>query len=82
MTPAAECAVAGVMRSLLLEAAPRLGLVVREQSLSPAELVAAPGLLLTNVRFGLQPVHWYEGRPLAVDERGERLMELINGAGE
>jgi 4-amino-4-deoxychorismate lyase len=80
--PAAECAVAGVMRALLLEAAPRFGLHVREQSLSPAELAAAPALLLTNVRFGLQPVHWYEGRPLAVDERGARLMEWINGANE
>jgi 4-amino-4-deoxychorismate lyase len=80
--PAAECAVAGVMRSLLLEAAPRLGIRVREQSLSPAELAAAPALLLTNVRFGLQPVHWYEGRPLAVDERGANLMEWINGADE
>ena len=80
--PAAECAVAGVMRALLLEMAPRLRLNVREQSLSPAELATAPGLLLTNVRFGLQPVHWYEGRPLAVDERGARLMELINGTGE
>jgi len=80
--PVAECAVAGVMRSLLLEAAPRLGLSVREQSLSPADLAAVPAIVLTNVRFGLQPVHWYEGRPLAVDERGARLMEWINGAVE
>jgi 4-amino-4-deoxychorismate lyase len=80
--PAAECAVAGVMRAVLIEAAPRLGLHVREQSLSHAELAAAPALLQTIVRFGLQPVHWYEGRPLAVDERGARLMEWINGADE
>lgn len=80
--PAIECAVAGIMRSLLLEAAPRLGLRVREQSLSTGELAEAPALLLTNVRLGLQPVHWYEGRALAVDERGARLMELIDGAGE
>jgi 4-amino-4-deoxychorismate lyase len=80
--PAIECAVAGVMRALLLEAAPRLALSVRETPLSPLELAAAPGMLLTNVRLGLQPVHWYESRALAVDERGTRLMELINAAVE
>jgi 4-amino-4-deoxychorismate lyase len=80
--PAIECAVAGVMRALVLEAAARLGLRVREQSLSAHEVDAAPAMLLTNVRLGLQPVHWYEGRALAVDERGARLMEWINGAVE
>ena len=33
----------------------------------------------TNVRMGLQPVHWYQGRALAVDQRGARLQELIDG---
>ena len=80
--PAIECAVAGVMRALLIEAAPRLGLRLREQSLSPDDLATAPSMWVTNVRLGLQPVHWYEGRALAVDERGTRLMEWINGAVE
>lgn len=80
LTPApGECAVAGVMRSLLIEAAPRLGLQVRLASLSAAELGAARAIILTNVRLGLQPVHWYEGRRLEVDPRGARLQELIDG---
>ena len=80
LTPApGECAVAGVMRSLLVEAAGRLGLRVRLGTLAPAELGAARAIMLTNVRLGLQPVHWYEGRRLAVDERGVKLQELIDG---
>jgi 4-amino-4-deoxychorismate lyase len=83
LTPApGKCAVAGVMRSLLIEAAPRLGLRVRQASLSAAELAAARAIILTNVRLGLQPVHWYEGRRLEVDPRGARLQELIDGTAE
>jgi 4-amino-4-deoxychorismate lyase len=76
-----ECAVAGVMRSLLIEAAPRLGVRVRLGSLLPAQLATARAIILTNVRMGLQPVHWYEGRRLEVDPRGTKLQELIDGTG-
>ena len=80
LTPAPdECGVAGVMRSLLIEVAPRLGLSVRIGSLSVARLAAARAIIVTNVRLGLQPVHWYEGRRLEVDERGAQLQELIDG---
>lgn len=80
LTPASgECGVAGVMRSLLIEAAPRLGLRVRLGSVSVAQLGAARAIILTNVRLGAQPVHWYEGRRLDVDERGAQLQELIDG---
>ncbi len=80
LTPApGDCAVAGVMRSLLIETAPRLGLQVRLRTLRPAELAAARAIILTNVRLGLQPVHWYEGRRLELDPRGVRLQELIDG---
>jgi hypothetical protein len=54
-------------------------LVVRVASLSVAQLAAARAIIVTNVRLGLQPVHWYEGRRLEVDERGARLQELIDG---
>jgi 4-amino-4-deoxychorismate lyase len=76
--PIVDCGVAGVMRSLVLDYAPRAGLRVREQRLRPAELAGARHLTLSNVRLGLQAVHWYEGRELAVDPRLARLQELID----
>jgi 4-amino-4-deoxychorismate lyase len=80
LTPSlTQCGVAGVMRALVLEAAPRLGITVQIATVSEREVEAAEGLFVTNVRLGLQPVHWYQGRPLAVDERGARLQELIDG---
>jgi 4-amino-4-deoxychorismate lyase len=78
--PLLECGVAGVMRSLVLELAPQLGFSVREAPLSPEEVAAAPALFVTNVRLGVQDVHWYEGRRLQVDARGPRLQELIDHA--
>ena len=76
--PVDQCGVAGVMRSLVLEAAARLGFAVRVAPLPAAALVAARAMFVTNIRLGVQPVHWYEGRRLAVDGRGERLQEFID----
>ena len=67
------------MRALVLELAPRLGVAVRVAPVSAAQLAAARAIIVTNVRLGLQPVHWYEGRRLEVDERGAQLQELIDG---
>jgi 4-amino-4-deoxychorismate lyase len=78
--PLLECGVAGVMRSLVLELAPQLGLAVRVVPLSAEQLAAAPALFVTNVRFGIQAVHWYEGRRLHLDAVGPRLQELIDHA--
>jgi hypothetical protein len=51
---------------------------VRVAPVSVAQLAAARAIIVTNVRLGLQPVHWCEGRRLEVDERGARLQELID----
>jgi 4-amino-4-deoxychorismate lyase len=77
--PVDQCGVAGVMRSLVFDAAARLGLAVRVEPLPAAALASARAMFVTNIRLGVQPVHWYEGRRLAVDGRGERLQELIDG---
>jgi 4-amino-4-deoxychorismate lyase len=77
--PLARCGVAGIMRELVLALAPRAGVTARVAPLTTAQLAAATALIVTNVRLGLQPVHWYQGRPLVVDERGARLQELIDG---
>lgn len=83
LTPAdGACGVAGIMRSLLLEAAPRLGLRVRYAALSAAQLAAARAIIVSNVRLGAQPVHWYEGRRLEIDARISSLQELIDGTAD
>ena len=77
--PLAQCGVAGVLRALVLESAPRLGVPVRVTPLSERDVGAAESLFVTNVRLGVQPVHWYQGRRLEFDERTARLQELIDG---
>jgi 4-amino-4-deoxychorismate lyase len=80
LTPGLDAGgVAGIMRGLALELAPRLGLAVRVGPVSVAQLTSARAIIVTNVRLGLQPVHWYEGRRLEVDERAAQLQELIDG---
>jgi 4-amino-4-deoxychorismate lyase len=78
--PLLQCGVAGVMRSLLLELAPQVGFAVHVAPVSAQQLAAAQALFMTNVRLGVQAVHWYEGRQLRVDPRGARLQELIDHA--
>lgn len=77
--PVTHSGVAGILRALVLELAPRLGIKVRIGPIAERDLDTARALFVTNVRLGLQPVHWYGGRELAVDERGARLQELIDG---
>jgi 4-amino-4-deoxychorismate lyase len=76
--PLTHCGVAGVMRALVLEVAPRLALTVRVASVSVRDVEKSTALFVTNVRLGLQPVHWYQGRRLETDERGVRLQRLID----
>ena len=78
--PIVRCGVAGVMRSLVLATAPGLGLRVLEQTLTPAQLLSASAIVLSNVRLGLQAVHWYERRRLSVPDSLPRLWEAIDGA--
>ena len=78
--PLIQCGVAGVLRSLVLELAPQVGFAVGVTPLSPQQLAQAPALFVTNVRLGVQAVHWYEGRRLELDARGSRLQELIDRA--
>jgi len=78
--PIIRCGVAGVMRSLVLATAPGAGLTVREATLTPADLLAAGAIVLSNARLGLQAVHWYEGRRLAAPDSLSRLWEAIDGA--
>lgn len=77
-SPLGQCGVAGIMRSLVLELASRRDITVRIAPISTRELDEATSLFVTNVRWGVQPVHSYQGRALKVDERGVRLQESID----
>ncbi len=81
LTPSiSACGVAGVMRAMVLATAPSLGLVVRELTLTPPDLLQAPSIVVSNVRLGLQAVHWYEGRRLMLPSSLTRLWEAIDAA--
>ena len=82
--PIEDCGVLGVMRSLIIECAPTVGLRVQEKRLTAEYLATAPAMVLSNVRLGLQPVHCYEGRKLSVSAPMtallNRLREVIDAA--
>lgn len=76
--PVEDCGVAGIMRSLVLEAAAGLGIAVRIAALPLADLASIQSLFVTNVRLGAQPIHWYQERRLLDDARTARLQDWIN----
>ncbi len=80
--PIIDCGVGGITRTLVLQHAAALGIEVREQPLTSADALATPAIVLSNVRLGLQAVHWYEGRRLSVPASMTRLWEAIDGAAD
>ena len=57
MTPAADtCAVAGVMRSAIINKADKMNLVINQQALNLSELAAAKECFVTNSIWGVVPV--------------------------
>lgn len=83
ITPSlAEGCLPGIMRALVIEAAPRLGLAVEERPLAPAALAGADAVFLTNsVRF-LRPVRSLDG--VLLGDGGDIVRNLqdivLNGA--
>lgn len=62
-TPSLECGVLdGVMRRQVLNAAPSLGLSIREGRLPPESLDKAEAIFVTNSLIGVRPVSWIDGR--------------------
>jgi 4-amino-4-deoxychorismate lyase len=76
--PVERCGIAGIMRALVMEQAASAGLAVAIEAVSSARLAQATSLFLTNVRLGLQCVHWLAGRVLSPDPRIVRLQELLD----
>jgi 4-amino-4-deoxychorismate lyase len=53
----AHCGVEGVMRSLVIDSARRLGRIVRIGRVTPDDLAQAGEIFLTNSLIGIWPVH-------------------------
>jgi branched-chain amino acid aminotransferase len=70
----------GIMRALVIEAAPHFGLAVEERPLAPQALAGADAVFLTNsVRF-LRPVTALDGVPLAQGDLAALLAALLTRA--
>ena len=54
--PVDRVGIAGVMRSIVLREAPRLGIAAEERRLTLADLHGADGMFITNARIGVVPV--------------------------
>jgi 4-amino-4-deoxychorismate lyase len=79
VTPSLErCGVEGVMRGLVLEAAPALGWRTAIETVSVARLRSAAALFVTNVRLGLQRVASIDGADCGSDPRLQGLVEAID----
>jgi 4-amino-4-deoxychorismate lyase len=73
-----DCGVAGVMRSLVCEAAAACGLRVVVRPVERAELSAAREAFLTNVRWGLQSISVLEGRSLPSATHAQSLRRTLD----
>jgi 4-amino-4-deoxychorismate lyase len=76
--PLERCGIEGIMRGLVIEAAVKVGLQVAIEPVTTARLLRAGSVFLTNVRLGLQCVHWLAGRALVADPRIARLQEQLD----
>lgn len=65
--------VAGVMRSIVLREAPRLGITAHEADLTFADLHAADGVFITNARIGVVPVSRVGEHPVTMSPLVSRL---------
>jgi 4-amino-4-deoxychorismate lyase len=69
-----RCGIKGVMRRAVLETARNLGMRAGERDLSPAELLGADELFVTNALFGIWPVTDFDGQRLVIGPTTKRLM--------
>jgi 4-amino-4-deoxychorismate lyase len=69
--------IAGVMRRVVLETAPRVGLVAREADLTLGDLNEADELFMTNALIGIWPVARLDERAFARGPATVRLMQHL-----
>jgi 4-amino-4-deoxychorismate lyase len=70
-----RCGIKGVMRRSVLEAARALGLRAEEREITPAELLAADEVFVTNSLFGIWPVTAIDDRRFAIGPATKTLMK-------
>jgi 4-amino-4-deoxychorismate lyase len=73
-----ECGVEGVMRRVVLQAAASAGLSVQIRPVVLEELALVRAAFVTNVRLGVQPVHWLDGRRVSNDDCAQTLRRQID----
>jgi branched-chain amino acid aminotransferase len=79
ITPSLDQAVLpGIMRRVLLDAAPGLGLNPLERPVAPAELIAAQAVFLTNSLRFIRPVTVLDGLPLRTRDLGSLIDTLCD----
>jgi len=78
LTPAVtRNGIAGVMRRVVLETAPHVGLAPREADLTLRDLNDADELFVTNALIGIWPVAWLDQRVFARGPATARLMQQL-----
>lgn len=74
--PLSAGALPGIIRGLILERAPALGIRVHERNLSPENLARASEAFLTNALMGVMPLVKCDGAPIGNGSPGEVTREL------
>jgi 4-amino-4-deoxychorismate lyase len=72
-----RCGVAGVMRRAVLGLASQLGLTIREERLTQADVPLMQEMFLTNALLGVVPVRELDGRSLTPGALTARLREAL-----
>jgi 4-amino-4-deoxychorismate lyase len=67
------------MRRAVLELARKLEIDAQERELTPAELLDADELFVTNALFGIWPVAELDDRRFAIGPLTQRLMAQLDG---
>jgi 4-amino-4-deoxychorismate lyase len=75
--PLTRSGVAGTVREVVQQAAAALGMPFRETHLRPADLLAAPGVMLSNALLGLVPVSRLEHRCYDIGMIPAALLERV-----
>lgn len=78
LTPRVDrCGIAGVLRSVVLREARRLGIDVSESRIPVSRVSEVTAAFFTNVRLGVRPVTRLDGRPLQQDDAVASLARRI-----
>jgi 4-amino-4-deoxychorismate lyase len=75
-----DSGVEGVMRQVVLNASARLNIEIQVRAVGPQELIDVREAFVTNVRLGVQSVHWLDGRTLVSDAYAQQLRRQVDAS--